>query len=372
MNDKLNESLNQDQLDQQELDAAYNELNGITEETTDHEEPKTSTKEVTEDVFEDQVPGENTNDEDPLADILDNGQQKPSDEQDTSDQEEKKDDEHSDDYVDLEDSPEDDEDTLIKADDPVGVQKRIGKEVQRRKALEATVSEIKQQNEQLMRMMMGQAPQQAQFGSQQMMPNGQSAAPQPSTLFVPPALPKPYEEMNEYERFNYFQQVNNAESQAKQVYAEQQMQQQKFNADIDKTISAIKRVANEKGDKVLSDLVNIDRGHYTPHMMAALSDYPNAASLTRHFHTKHNAELAILKNQSTDAQMRGIVRMAERVNLERQQTFQKKAQAKKPIPAGKLQSANLPNTKGKKDIYSAEFLESLSPEQWDKLVAKGY
>lgn len=373
MNAKSNvNQLSQDELDQQELDAAYNEANGITEETKDHNEPKAS-NEDREDVVNDPTSGTDTTEEDPLADILGDEQQKPTDEEDTLTQETEEDKKQpEDDYVDLEGSPEDDDEGLIRPDDPVGVQKRIGKEVQRRKALEATVNEIKTQNEMLMRMMMGQAPQMNMPSA--MMPNqmpgqvpNQSA--QANVPFVPPALPKPYEEMNEFERFEYFNAYKAAETQAKQMHSQQRAVQEKQNASLKKIQSVL---AQNLHDPVIKELYTDNPGHYTQHMLIPLADYPNAASLTRHLHLKHNAELAVLKTKSPEEQMRGIVRLAERTNLERKQAFEKKAQVKKPVPAGKLKSATLPNTQGKKDIYDPQFLEKLTPKQWDQLVAKGY
>lgn len=363
----LNDQLTQDQLDQQELDAAYNTANGIKEVENDDVEPNAPAG-AKEDVDPSSLLDDLDNTAaDPLSEILDE-EGTPVKTEDDLDPEKKEDEA----YVDLEGSPEDnEEESLIKPDDPVGVQKRISKEVHRRKAVEAEVAALKAQQQQMLQMMMGgQVPQMPGVMNPAMsqvpnMPNGH-VAPIP---FTPPAPSKPYDEMNDFERFNYLAQAKHAEDQARQAQVQQQQHQSQRQSDIGKVVNALQAHLH---DPVIKELYTHNRGHFTDDMLIALADEPNKASLVRYLHTQKNAELSILKNQSPDKQRLGIAKLVARVNFEREQNHTKKAQAKKPAPAGKIKSATLPNNKGNRDIYNSEFLEKLTPEQWDKLAAKGY
>jgi hypothetical protein len=370
MNTKSNNAgqLSQDQLDQQELDRAFNEMNGIKPEDA-AQTPEPQQEEVLDDILPANEGEVDTTNDDLLTEVSEEAQEKP--EGDVLEDDEKKDEAKSDDYVDLENSPIEDDETLIKPDDPVGVQKRIGKEVQRRKVLEAEIAQMKAQQEQLMRMVMGQTPNSVVPG---MMPTMQPnvAQQQQQVPFVPPPLPKPYEEMNEFERFEYFNQVKVAEAQAKQMHSQQQVQQQRHQADLGKVLNQLRQNLD---DPVINELYTKNGGNLTEHMLAPLVDYKNAASLIRYFHVKHNAELALLATKPPHEQARGIVRLAERVNLERRQSFEKKANAKKPVPAGKTTSAAAPKAFAKKDIYSDQALlekAAGNPKLWDQLIAKGY
>lgn len=346
---------------QEEADK-FNEENGIQRVPEDHNKsPNPSVVESTKEDGEDFPDlGEDTN-TDPLDDIesedaADDNSTKNNESKTDKDDDKKEDEEELNGYVDLENSDGDIEDLGIKPDDPIGVQKRIGKEVQRRKALEAQNADMKAQLDQLMLMV---------TGAKGNIPSVNQVPPN----FIPPQAAKPYENMDDLEKVDYLIQVNEAKRRAAQEQVQQQMNEQKRKSEIDSVLNALKENIH---DPVINELFTRDRGHYTEHMLRGIAKIPNKASMIRYLHTQKNAELAVLKNQSPEDQLLGMGQLIERANQEIKLAHSKKAVAAKPAPPGKLKNATLPNAGSKRSVYDPNYLDNLSLQQLNKLMSKGY
>ena len=349
-------NLNQDAEDQAELDKAYNEMMGVTSEQKDNIE-----SEVQEDVAEADVDdldaSENDINDDSSDHDLDFLEDHESDELDGSVD---PDDELVDDLDTLEDEGVH-KDAKVKLDPEAQkvVDKRIGRELKRLRDSQRETADLKAQVAMLTQLMTG--------GAQQV-PQQQYQA---QSQFVPPMPTKPYEEMSDLEKVGYGIQIHQAQQDQvqREAVARKEMQAQAF--EYQKVMSALNQ---HQGDKAIHEIIHSPNGEnaFTKHMAIGLSDYKNVASIMKNLHLTKKTELLRLQALPPAKQAAGVVKLAEQYNAQRLAEHNKKISAKKPTPPGKLSKASLPNkTAGNKDIYSGEFLEGLTNDQYSKLLASG-
>jgi hypothetical protein len=256
-------------------------------------------------------------------------------------------------------SPEDTDDESLRVqftpEQQKVIDKIIAKKVQKTKGVEAELEQIKRQINQL-----SGVPQPGQ--------NGQSAVnPHVADLSqIPlPELSKPWEQMNALEQFNYLDSVKKTQEAAQQKAQFEAQQKASYQADLNKVLGAVQ--ARIDTDEDLRKLW-YEPNNFTPDMLVAVSDSPNAAQIVKYLHKTKNAELASLKLKPRDHQIMKVAEWKAEFNYEVKRRHQEAAAKPKPQPAGKIKST-IPTKSApvKSRVYDPKNLERMSNEQLNKL-----
>ena len=341
---------------QAELDTGYSEASG--DKASTQRKSKAKESEIDDPLAGDTETDELDNDELPV-DEVDNSTEMDQDD-DESTEESVEDDETDDDedlFGDL-DPPEDSGPELDEKDPP-GVNRKIQKEWKRRKEAEKKAEMLEARLRSI---------------ETQMVPMQQQANPQvhPSQLpeFVPPPLPKPFDQMDEFEKFTWMKEVDKRQLEASQASQQRQAAESRYRNQVTTLVSELNL---HRADPIMAKVLNPETTPFSNDMGLALRNYPDKVNIFRYLHEKKMTELREIRQLPPVEQREEMIKLASQFHVAKQEAYKKKVGQSKPAPGGKLKAAGAPVNHGKKDIYSNQkYLDSLTPSQIDKLIQKGY